>query len=75
MPDDVHRLVAFVSGAPVGGIWIVTGVPVRCVNRAERLVGLVAARRPEPVVTVRAVSFARCRSRGVVRAVSFARCR
>jgi hypothetical protein len=30
----------------------VTGVPVRCMNRSERLVGLLAARRPEPVMTV-----------------------
>ncbi len=29
-----------------------TGVPVRCMNRSERLVGLLAARRPEPVMTV-----------------------
>jgi quercetin dioxygenase-like cupin family protein len=27
------------SGAPVGGIETVTGVPVRCMNRIERLVG------------------------------------
>jgi hypothetical protein len=30
----------------------VTGVPVRCMNRFERLVGLLAARRPEPTMTV-----------------------
>jgi hypothetical protein len=30
----------------------VTGVPVRCMNRSERLVGLLAARRPEPTMTV-----------------------
>jgi hypothetical protein len=30
----------------------VTGVPVRCMNRIERLVGLLAARRPEPTMTV-----------------------
>ena len=29
-----------------------TGVPVRCMNRFERLVGLLAARRPEPAMTV-----------------------
>ena len=29
-----------------------TGVPVRCMNRIERLVGLLAARRPEPAMTV-----------------------
>ena len=52
MPEVVHRLVAFVSGAPVGGIETVTGVPVRCMNRIERLVGLLAARRPEPAMTV-----------------------
>src|SRR5919199_17523 len=27
-------------------------MPVRCMNRAERLVGLLAARRPEPAMTV-----------------------
>jgi hypothetical protein len=30
----------------------VTGVRVRCMNRFERLVGLLAARRPEPTMTV-----------------------
>jgi hypothetical protein len=30
----------------------VTGGPVRCMNRSERLVGLLAARRPEPAMTV-----------------------
>jgi hypothetical protein len=30
--------------APVGGIKTVTGGPVRCMNRVERLVGLLAAR-------------------------------
>jgi hypothetical protein len=30
----------------------VTGVPARCMNRFERLVGLLAARRPEPTMTV-----------------------
>ena len=29
-----------------------TGVPVRCMNRSERLVGLLAARRPEPSMPV-----------------------
>ena len=29
-----------------------SGVPVRCMNRSERLVGLLAARRPEPSMTV-----------------------
>src|ERR671918_3220484 len=29
-----------------------TGVPVRCMNRSERSVGLLAARRPEPAMTV-----------------------
>src|SRR3954464_8636231 len=52
MPEGVHRLVASASGAPVGGIWTVTGVPVRCMNRSERVVGLLAARRPEPAMTV-----------------------
>src|SRR3954464_242623 len=52
MPEGVHRLVASASGAPVGGIETVTGVPVRCMNRVERLVGLLAARRPEPAMTV-----------------------
>src|SRR3954451_21045864 len=52
MPEGVHRLVASASGAPGGGIETVTGVPVRCMNRIERLVGLLAARRPEPAMTV-----------------------
>jgi hypothetical protein len=30
----------------------VTGVPARCMNRSQRLVGLLAARRPEPAMTV-----------------------
>src|SRR3982074_2964675 len=30
----------------------VTGVPIRCMNRMERLVGLLAAVRPEPIMTV-----------------------
>jgi len=39
MPEGVHRLVASVLGAPVVGIETVTGGPVRCMNRIERLVG------------------------------------
>src|SRR4051794_41855551 len=39
-------------GAPASGIETVTGGPVRCMNRVERLVGLLAARRPEPAMTV-----------------------
>src|SRR5215213_4535916 len=52
MPEGVPRLVASASGAPAGGIETVTGGPVRCMNRVERLVGLLAARRPEPAMTV-----------------------
>src|SRR3954449_3607452 len=52
MPEGVPRLVASASGAPASGIETVTGVPVRCMNRVERLVGLLAARRPEPAMTV-----------------------
>jgi hypothetical protein len=52
MPEGMHRLVASTLGAPVGGIETVTGGPVRCMNRSERLVGLLAARRPEPAMTV-----------------------
>ena len=52
MPEGVPRLVASASGAPASGIETVTGGPVRCMNRIERLVGLLAARRPEPAMTV-----------------------
>ena len=52
MPEGMLGLVASASGAPAGGIWTVTGVPARCMNRSERLVGLLAARRPKPVMTV-----------------------
>src|SRR3954449_13010590 len=52
MPEGVPRLVASASGAPARGIETVTGGPVRCMNRVERLVGLLAARRPEPAMTV-----------------------
>src|SRR3954462_9721219 len=52
MPEGVPRLVASASGAPASGIETVTGGPVRCMNRVERLVGLLAARRPEPAMTV-----------------------
>ena len=52
MPEGVPRLVASASGAPSSGIETVTVGPVRCMNRVERLVGLLAARRPEPAMTV-----------------------
>src|SRR5215204_2648767 len=52
IPEGVPQLVTSASGAPASGIETVTGVPIRCMNRVERLVALLAARRPEPVMTV-----------------------
>ena len=55
MPDEACRGGVGVGapvGAPVGGIGTVTGTPVRCMNRVERLVGLLAPVRPEPVMTL-----------------------
>jgi acylphosphatase len=44
-PGPTSRAVlGFVSRAPDGRVETVTGTPARCMNRMERLVGLLAAR-------------------------------